>query len=67
MQKEDIINWHPPYSPDLAPSDYYLFGPMKEGSRGKHYTSDEEVKIAAMKSLKEQSTEFYEAGIHALI
>jgi hypothetical protein len=20
---------HPPYSPDLAPSDYHLFGPMK--------------------------------------
>ena len=24
---------HPPYSPDLAPSDYHLFGPMKEGLR----------------------------------
>ena len=21
---------HPPYSPDLAPSDFHLFGPMKE-------------------------------------
>jgi len=21
---------HPPYSPDLAPSDYHLFGPLKE-------------------------------------
>ena len=25
---------HPPYSPDLAPSDYHLFGPMKEGLWG---------------------------------
>ena len=58
---------HPPYSPDLAPSDYHLFGPMKEGLRGKHYPSDEEVKSAVKKWLKEQSREFYEAGIHALI
>ena len=21
---------HPPYSPDLAPSDYHLFGPLKK-------------------------------------
>ena len=32
---------HPPYSPDLAPSDYHLFGTMKEELRGKHYTDDE--------------------------
>ena len=40
---------------------------MKEGLRGKHYASNEEVKIAVIKWLKEQSTEFYEARIHALI
>ena len=40
---------------------------MKEGLRSKHYASDEEVKTAAMKRLKEQTTEFYKAGIHALI
>ena len=58
---------HPPESPDLAPSDYHLFGPMKEGLRGKHYSSDEEVKSVLKKWLKEQSTEFYGARIHALI
>ena len=62
MQKRDIINWL-----DLAPSDYHLFGPMKEGLRGKHYASDEKVKTGVMKWLKEQSTECYEAGIHTLI
>ena len=36
---------HPPYSPDLAPSDYHLFGPLKEGVRGQHFTSDQEVKL----------------------
>jgi len=25
---------HPPYSPDLAPSDFHLFGPLKDYLRG---------------------------------
>ncbi|KAF5400615.1 Histone-lysine N-methyltransferase SETMAR [Paragonimus heterotremus] len=58
---------HPPYSPDLAPSDYHLFDPMKEGLRGKQYSSDGEVKTTVKKWLKEQTQKFYEAGIHALI
>ena len=57
----------PPYSQDLAPSNYHLFSPMKEGLRGKHYTYDKEVKTAVMKWLKEQSTEFYEARVQAFI
>jgi hypothetical protein len=28
---------HPPYSPDLAPSDYHLFGPLKEHLGGKSF------------------------------
>jgi hypothetical protein len=28
---------HPPYSPDLAPSDYHLFGPPKEHLGGKGF------------------------------
>jgi histone-lysine N-methyltransferase SETMAR len=35
---------HPPYSPDLAPSDYHLFGPLKDALRGRHFASDQEVK-----------------------
>jgi histone-lysine N-methyltransferase SETMAR len=27
---------HPPYSPDLAPSDYHNFSPLKDGIRGKN-------------------------------
>ena len=58
---------HPPSSPDLPPSDNHLFDHMKGGLRGKHYTCDEKEKTAEMKWLKEKSTEFYEAGIHAHI
>jgi histone-lysine N-methyltransferase SETMAR len=37
---------HPPYSPDLAPSDYHLFGSLKKSLRGRQFGSDEEVKQA---------------------
>jgi len=33
----------PPYSPDLAPSEFHAFGPLKEAMGGKPYRSQEEV------------------------
>jgi len=30
---------HPPYSPDLAPSDFHLFGPVKDELHGQHIPS----------------------------
>jgi len=40
---------HPPYSPDLAPSDYHLFLGLKKQLKGRHFSSDAEV-IAAAKT-----------------
>ena len=34
---------HSPYSPDLAPNDYYLFPNLKRWLQGKRFTSNEEV------------------------
>ena len=34
----DILN-HPPYSPDMAPSDYYLFKSMEHSLHGKNFTN----------------------------
>jgi histone-lysine N-methyltransferase SETMAR len=34
---------HPPYSPDLAPSDYHLFPGLKKQMNGRHVSSDAEV------------------------
>jgi len=36
---------HPAYSPDLATSDFHLFGPLKEAVGGKRYRVDDELKI----------------------
>ena len=58
---------HPPYSPDLAPSDFHLFGPLKESLRGRYFSNDEEVKTSVRKWLKAQPVEFYNEGICALV
>lgn len=35
---------HPPYSPDLAPSNFDLFWPLKDTLHGRYFGPDEEVK-----------------------
>ena len=40
---------HPPYSPDLAPSDYHLFPWLKKQLKFRHFLSDTEV-IAAVET-----------------
>jgi histone-lysine N-methyltransferase SETMAR len=37
------LQWDLPYSPDLAPSDFHLFGPLKNYPGGKRFADDEEV------------------------
>jgi histone-lysine N-methyltransferase SETMAR len=50
---------HPPYSPDLAPSDYHMFGPLKEELGGKKSCSDEEVQRAMCEWLCRQPKDFF--------
>ena len=50
---------HQPYSPDLAPSDYHLFGPLKSELRGNHYKSYDKVKFAVTSWFKSQPEEWY--------
>ena len=37
---------HPAYSPDLAPSDFFLFPNLEKDIPGLHFRSDEEVVTA---------------------
>jgi len=50
---------HPPYSPDLAPSDYYLFPGLKKELKGRHFSSDAEVIDAAETWLDGQRSDFF--------
>jgi hypothetical protein len=54
---------HPPYSPDLAPSDYHLLGPLKYHLRGHYYETDEAVQEAVRSWLRGAGTDFYRRGI----
>jgi hypothetical protein len=49
---------HPAYRPNLTPSDYHLFDPLKDALRGRHFTSDEEVMEAVHEWLAAQSKTF---------
>jgi len=51
--------YHPPYSPDLAPSDYHLFPGLKKQLKCCHFSSDAEVITAAETWLDGQFSEFF--------
>jgi len=56
----------PPYSPDLAPSDFHVFGPLKQAMGGKSFRSDKEVQQAVHEWLNSQPKDFLSRSIHAL-
>ena len=58
---------HPPYSPDLAPSDYHLFpGLKKKKLKDRHFSSDAEVIAAADTWLDGQPSDFFLSGLQKL-
>ena len=50
---------HPPYSPDLAPSDYWLFADLKKALQGKRFGSDEEVIAETEAYFESKDKSFY--------
>jgi len=52
---------HPPYSPDLTPSDLYLFPVVKEYLRGTHFSSDNDVVASVEVFLQGQDELFCKA------
>ena len=58
---------HPPYGPDLAPSDFHLFPKLKEHLKGQRFSSDEEVKSAVRKWFRKQNTIFCKDGFQKLV
>ena len=64
-------NWyelkpHPAYSPDLAPSDFFLFPNLKKDIRGLHFRSDEEVVTAVEEWVNGKDPDFFNSGLMAL-
>ena len=57
---------HPPYSPDLAPSDFFLFSKLKKELRGQRYDDDDELMLAVEGFCKGHDSAFYREGLEAL-
>ena len=62
----DIMD-HPPYSPDLALSDYHLFLHMKRFLAGKQFHSDAEVETTINNWVQQQAVDFFDTGIQKLV
>lgn len=64
------IRWEilpqPPYSPDIAPSDYHLFRSMTHDLAEQKFRSYEEVKKWVDEWIESKSADFFWRGIHLL-
>jgi histone-lysine N-methyltransferase SETMAR len=58
---------HPPYSPDMIPSDFHHFPKLKEHLRGQNFGSDEEVNSAMRNFFREQNSVFYKNGFKKIV
>lgn len=71
QERIDELGWqllqHPHYNPDLAPSDFHLFGPLKTHLGSKRFVDDEDVEREVRMWLRQQPKDFYAAGFGALI
>jgi len=57
---------HPSYSHDLAPTNYRLFGFVKDQLHGQRYETTEAIQKAVRQCLQMAGTEFYRRGIFKL-
>jgi histone-lysine N-methyltransferase SETMAR len=68
---KETLGWrlvpHPPYSPDLAPSDYHLFQSLKNFLRGQNFRNAEECQNAIGRYFASKvGSNFFERGIRKL-
>ena len=56
----------PPYSPDLAPSDFFLFKNLKKELRGKKFQNDEDLKSAVIDHFENKDSNYFLTSMKAL-
>lgn len=65
------LNWtlmeHPPYSPDIAPSDFYLFRVLQNHLMGKNFKSSEGIKNEVLSFFHSKGPDFFNTGINKLL
>ena len=69
-KKQERMFWtpleHPPYSPDLSPCDYHMFGSLKESLEVQRFYSNDGVKVFVPSWFDRQPPSFYENSINKL-
>ncbi|XP_030777340.1 histone-lysine N-methyltransferase SETMAR isoform X2 [Rhinopithecus roxellana] len=58
---------HPPYSPDLLPTNYHIFKHLNNFLQGKRFHNQQDAENAFQEFVKSRSTDFYATGINQLI
>ena len=58
---------HPPYSPDLSPTDYHFFKHLDNFLKEKIFTKQTTVENAFKEFIDSRRPEFYEKGINELV
>jgi len=64
--KNVTILYHPPYSPDLSPPDYFLFPKLKMKLIGLHFADFAEIQEAVTNELKKVQKEEFLAAFQKL-
>jgi hypothetical protein len=66
----ECFNWElfgrPPYSPDLAPGDYYLFSYLKNWLGSQCFNNNNEFMEGVRTWLSSQVADFFDSGIQTL-
>ena len=58
---------HPPYCPDFAPCNFWLFTKLKEKLRGCRYETIEEMKVAVTKVIDTLTQEDFHGALQKLL
>jgi histone-lysine N-methyltransferase SETMAR len=70
QEKIRQLNWevlpHPPYSPDIAPSDFHLFRSMEHSLKNKNFKNIDQVRNHLEEYFSSKDTKFYQRGIETL-
>lgn len=58
---------HPPYSPDISPSDYHLFRSFQHHLSGKVFEDVESIKNEISDFISSKNSDFFKRGIESLV
>jgi len=68
VERNDFVELsHPPYSPDLAPSDFFLFCQLKKHLKGKIFHDKEELMQETSSFLSQKPPDWYENAFSELL